>query len=600
MPHYSPPIDEVLFTLNEITAYRELTSLSNFKDISEDLTQAVLKEAGKLASGPIADINQIGDKKGATLENGSVKTAPGFPEAYKKFVEGGWNGISFPEDIGGQNMPFALGLSVNEFFTSANMAFSLCPLLTSGAVEAISAHASESIKKKYLSKLVSGEWTGTMNLTEPQAGSDVGSLTTKAIPNSDGSYNIFGTKIYITYGDHDLAENIIHLVLARTPDSPKGTKGISLFLVPKFFVNDDGVIAEKNDLRCGSLERKLGIHASPTAVMLYGETQGAKGWLIGQENQGMRCMFTMMNHARIDVGVQGLSIAERAYQQALEYAFSRKQGKSPLVQSDESVSIIEHPDVKRMILDIKSKIDAMRGLILTTGVYADLSKYHSNDDSKKLYSELVDLLTPIVKSWCTDIGFSSASTGLQVHGGMGFIEETGAAQHLRDSRIAPIYEGTNGIQALDLVFRKLSQSGGKAVDFLFKQIRELISDLNNEDSQDLEIISELLEKSMDSFKISTEWISSKAIKNFNDAASSASIYLDIFGILLGSYFLSKAALKSFNKIKNQKTNSSFYKNKIQIARFFAEQYLPRVINSPVSVKAGGTALGSVDFASFGG
>ena len=327
MPHYSPPVDEVLFTLKEITAYKELDSLKNFNDISEDLIQAVLNEAGKLASGPIAEINQIGDKKGAILENGSVKTAPGFPEAYKKFVEGGWNGISFPEEIGGQNMPFALGLCVKEFFTSANMAFSLCPLLTSGAVEAISAHASDQIKNKYLSKLVSGEWTGTMNLTEPQAGSDVGSLTTKAIPNSDGSYDIFGTKIYITYGDHDLAENIIHLVLARTPDSPKGTKGISLFLVPKFLVNDDGVVTEKNDLRCGSLEKKLGIHASPTAVMLYGENTGAKGWLIGEENQGMRCMFTMMNNARLNVGIQGVSVAEAAYQHALAYALDRRQGR---------------------------------------------------------------------------------------------------------------------------------------------------------------------------------------------------------------------------------------------------------------------------------
>ncbi|PPR77893.1 MAG: hypothetical protein CFH01_01305, partial [Alphaproteobacteria bacterium MarineAlpha2_Bin1] len=462
-----------------------------------------------------------------------------------------------------------------------------------------SAHGSDSIKSKYLSKLVSGEWTGTMNLTEPQAGSDVGSLTTRAVPNSDGSYNIYGTKIYITYGDHDLTDNIIHLVLARTPNSPKGTKGISLFLVPKFLVNDDGIITEKNDLRCGSLEKKLGIHASPTAVMLYGENEGAKGWLIGEENQGMRCMFTMMNHARIDVGVQGLSIAERAYQQALEYAFSRKQGKSPNVKSDETVSIIEHPDVKKMILDIKSKIDAMRGLILTTGVYADLSKYHSKENSKKLYSELVDLLTPIVKSWCTDIGFSSASTGLQVHGGMGFIEETGAAQHLRDSRIAPIYEGTNGIQALDLVFRKLSQSGGIAANFLFKEIENLIVDLNSEDSEDLKIISNLLKQSLDSFKLSTDWISSKIGQNFDDAASSASLYLDLFGVLLGSHYLSKAALKSFYKIKNQNTNSSFYKNKVQIARFFAEQYLPRVINSSISIKAGGTALGSVDFASLG-
>ena len=600
MPNYTPPLDEVLFTLREVTAYPELNSLENFSHVSEDLVEAILNEAGKLASGPIAEINHSGDKEGSIIENGSVKTPMGFKDAYKKFVDGGWNGISFPENIGGQNMPFSLGLSVNEFFTSANMAFSLCPLLTSGAVEALSAHASDELKNKYLLKLVSGEWTGTMNLTEPQAGSDVGSLTTKAIPNPDGTYNIFGTKIYITYGDHDLSENIIHLVLARTPDSPAGTKGISLFLVPKFIVNEQGALIEKNDLRCSSLEKKLGIHASPTAVMLYGEKVGAKGWLVGEINQGMRCMFTMMNHARIDVGVQGLSIAERSYQQALDFAFSRKQGKKMGVKSKEAVSIIEHPDVKRMILDMKSKIDAMRGLILTTGVYCDLGKHHSDEQKRNLYNELVDLLTPIVKSWCTDIGFDSASIGLQVHGGMGFIEETGAAQFLRDSRIAPIYEGTNGIQALDLVFRKLNQSGGLAVKYLFNDIKKLILDLDSIENEDFLIIANLLQQSLDAIEKSTDWINSKITEDYDAAASNASLFLDSFGVLLGGYYLSKAALVSYKKIEEEKANSSFYINKILIARFFSEQNLPKVINSFISIKAGSTALNSVDFKNFGG
>ncbi len=600
MPNYTPPLDEILFTLREVTNYPELNSLDNFSHVSEDLVEAILNEAGKLASGPIAEINHSGDKEGSIIEDGLVKTPLGFKEAYKKFVDGGWNGISFPESIGGQNMPFSLGLSVSEFFTSANMAFSLCPLLTSGAVEALSAHASDELKNKYLLKLVSGEWTGTMNLTEPQAGSDVGALTTKAVPNNDGSYNIYGTKIYITYGDHDLSENIIHLVLARTPDSPSGTKGISLFLVPKFIVNEEGDLGERNDIRCSSLEKKLGIHASPTAVMLYGEKVGARGWLVGEINQGMRCMFTMMNHARIDVGLQGLSISERSYQQALDFSFSRKQGKSTSIKSKEAVSIIEHPDVKRMILDMKSKIDAMRGLILSTGVFCDLGKHHDDEQKRNLYNELVDLLTPIVKSWCTDVGFNSASVGLQVHGGMGFVEETGAAQYLRDSRIAPIYEGTNGIQALDLVFRKLNQSGGLAVNYLLNEIKKLILELASIENEDFVVISDLLQKSLDAIEKSTDWISSKANQDYDAAASNASLFLESFGILLGGYYLSKAALVSYKKIEQEKINSSFYKNKILIARFFSEQNLPKVMNLLITIKSGSTALNSIDFKSFGG
>ncbi len=599
MPNYTPPVNEVLFTLKEMTSFDSLVSLEKYQNVSDDLIEAILNEAGKLASGPIADINQIGDKKGSVLNGDSVETPPGFIDAYKKYVEGGWNGISVPEEIGGQNMPFVLGLAVNEFFTSANMAFSLCPLLTSGAIEALSKHASKEIKDKYLSKLVSGEWTGTMNLTEPHAGSDVGALTTKAVPNGDGSYNIFGTKIYITYGDHDLSENIVHLVLARTPDSPPGTKGISLFVVPKNIVNDKGDLIERNDLKCTSLEKKLGIHASPTAVMLYGEKQGAKGWLIGEENKGMRCMFTMMNHARIGVGVEGLAIAERSYQQAVDYAFSRKQGKRPISVSSDYVPIIEHPDVKRMILDMKSKIDAMRALILNTGVYYDLGKIHTDPDLKTLYNELADLLTPVVKSWCTELGFMCASTGVQVHGGMGFIEETGAAQHLRDARIAPIYEGTNGIQALDLVFRKLTQSGCLALNHLKEQIQNQVKELRINEDKNLNIISELLEQSIKSFSSMTEWMVEQTDQNYDAAASSATLYLELFGYLLGGFYLSKGALSSYKKLGREKQNNIFYQNKISSARFFSEQYLPKVIYSLTSIKAGCEALESVDFKSLG-
>ena len=455
MSDYYAPIDDMRFTLRQIAGLDDLAQLPRFEDATPDLIDAVLEEAGKLAGEIIAPLNHSGDQEKSHLENGVVRTPKGFKEAYHAFVEGGWNALPFEPEYGGQGLPWALAGVVTEMINSANMAWALNPLLTQGAVELLQHHGSADQKARYLEKLVSGEWTGTMNLTEPQAGSDVGALKTKAVKQDDGTYKITGQKIYITHGEHDMADNIVHMVLARLPGAPEGTKGISLFLVPKFLVNDDGSLGDRNDLRAVSLEKKLGIHASPTCVMSYGDDGGATGWLIGEENQGMACMFTMMNNARLSVGIQGVAIAERAYQQALSYAKDRTQSRA-ISGSDGGVKIIEHPDVRRMLLTMRAYVEAGRAMSYYTMTALDRAKHH-NDESLRTVQQrdVVDLLTPIVKAWCTEKGVEAASLGVQIHGGMGFVEETGAAQHYRDARILPIYEGTTGIQALDLIGRKI-------------------------------------------------------------------------------------------------------------------------------------------------
>tara|TARA_B100000686_G_scaffold331914_1_gene396043 strand:- start:408 stop:2216 length:1809 start_codon:yes stop_codon:yes gene_type:complete len=595
MPEYKAPVRDLDFCLKEITDFKKLNDLHVFESLTDDVIDAIFQESGKLASDVMSSINHLGDKAGCIHENGIVRMPDGFKDAYKKYIEGGWNGLSFSEEIGGQGLPFTLGLAVNEMFSSANMALGLCPLLTTGAIEALSAHANHEIKEKYLPKLVSGEWTATMNLTEPQAGSDVGALRTRAILQKDGSYLISGTKIYITYGDHDLSENIIHLVLARTPEAPPGTKGISLFLVPKFLLDENGNTLEKNDLRCVSIEHKLGINASPTAVMSFGDNNGAKGWLIGEENQGMRCMFTMMNHARIGVGLQGPAIAERAYQQSFNYACDRKQGKKYGSTSKDSVPIIEHIDVRRMLISMKSQIEAMRAVYLSTGVYYDLSRHDPDFDNRKLYKGCTDLLTPVVKAWCTDIGFECASIGVQVHGGMGFIEETGAAQHLRDSRIAPIYEGTNGIQAIDLVFRKLKLDGGMPINYLIEKMKNQISFLDLESGdKDFITIKKYLSDSVSIFEKTCFCVTEYADKNFDLALSSATLFLKMFGTVYGGSLLAKGALSAKELSMLNKSENNFYKNKILIARFYSEQFLPQVNGMFESIKAGSDTLSKID------
>jgi 3-(methylthio)propanoyl-CoA dehydrogenase len=454
---YAPPLADMRFALDELAGLPEIALLPGCEQASADLVDAVLEEAAKLARDVLAPLNDVGDRERARLENGVVRTPPGFKEAYRKYAEGGWNALPFEPAHGGQGLPVALSTAVLEMWNAANMGFALCPLLNIGAVELLQAHGSDEQKRIYLEKMVSGAWTGTMNLTEPQAGSDVGALRTRAVREGD-HYRIAGQKIFITYGDHDFTDNIVHMELARTPDAPPGTRGISLFLVPKFLVDEDGSPGARNDIRTVSLEHKLGIHASPTCVLAFGDNGGAVGWLVGEENRGIECMFTMMNSARLNVGLQGVAIAERAYQQARDFARQRIQGKpigAPKDASGAAPPIIHHPDVRRMLLAMKAQTEAMRGLAYVTAGAIDRARHEPDEAAREAAQRRADLLIPVVKAWSTDLGVEIASTGVQVHGGMGYIEETGAVQHLRDARINPIYEGTNGIQANDLVGRKL-------------------------------------------------------------------------------------------------------------------------------------------------
>ena len=458
MSGYTAPLEDIRFVLDHIAELGDLVTLDRFRHAERDLVWSVLDEGARFVQDLVAPLNQVGDLEGSTLIDGQVRTPSGFQEMYKAFVNAGWGGIDAPSQWGGHEMPRIVGVAIEEMFTSANLAFSNCPLLTSGAVTAIAAHGTEEQKDGYLPKLITGEWSAAMNLTEPQAGSDLGVLTMRAVPAEDGTYRLRGTKIFITYGDHDMAANIVHLVLARVPGSPPRTRGISMFIVPKFLPDHNGEPGKPNDLKAVSLEHKLGIKASPTCVMAYGENAGgAVGFLLGGVNKGMHNMFSMMNTARISVAVQGMGVAERAYQQAVAFARERRQGRA--VGAKESSPIIDHPDVRRMLLTMRSNTEAMRALLYRAAMHQDLAKYAVTDRERRWHANCLALLTPVVKTWCTDLGVEVASVGIQVHGGMGYIEETGAAQHLRDARIAPIYEGTNGIQSIDLVMRKLPIDG---------------------------------------------------------------------------------------------------------------------------------------------
>ena len=469
---FASPVKQMIFALKEMANYSDLVGSKLWPDLDDSFVETLLNEAAKLADTSIAPLNQSADKAGSILKNGQVSTAPGFKEAYKELVNSSWGTVSGLKDYGGQGLPKTLAVMIQELWNTSCMSFSLCPMLTQGAIEAISHHGTDAQKNEYLPKLLTGEWSGTMNLTEPQAGSDVGALKTSAKRNTDGSYSIKGTKIYITFGEHDMAENIIHLVLARIEDAPKGNNGISLFIVPKYIKNEKSKELEKNDLICIGLEDKLGIHASPTCVMSFGEKSGAKGFLLGEENRGLACMFTMMNNARLNVGMQGVGIAERSLQQSFAYSKERKQGRHYDGGSNNSVNIIEHPDVLKMILKMESLTQASRAICYDNAIAIDLAQNHSDKKIREKYQLKADLLTPISKSWATDVGVEVSSLGIQVHGGMGFIEDTGVAQYYRDSRIAPIYEGTNGIQAIDLVTRKLKISDGLAVKNFLNEIKE--------------------------------------------------------------------------------------------------------------------------------
>ena len=560
---YTPPFAEQCFVLDVIADLPSLAAMTGFDGATPEMVEAILAEAGKLARDVFAPINAIGDKAGARLANGAVTLPLGFAEAYQRYVEGGWASLGAHPDHGGQGLPFIVACAVQEQLTSANMAFSLCMMLSQGAIEALQAHASPELQETYLTRLVTGEWTGTMNLTEPQAGSDVGALRTKAEPRADGTYRIEGSKIYITWGEHDCAPNIIHLVLARLPNAPPGTKGISLFLCPK--VLPDGT---RNDLRAVGLEHKLGIHASPTCTMAFGEHGECVGYLVGAEGAGMRAMFTMMNHARINVGLQGVAIAERAYQGALAYARDRVQS-AKLGIGGAPVRIIEHADVRRMLMTMKANTEAARALTYLTAAAVD--RAHAGHDIAA--AGRADLLTPVTKAYATDIGVEMSSLAVQVFGGMGFVEETGAAQHMRDARIAPIYEGTNGIQALDLVGRKLGMDGGVHWKALFAEIRQDIRDLPPKG--DLGMLRPYLDDALAALESATVWLTGNRGEALTDTAAGATPYLRMFGITVGGWLLAKQAVSASERLAAGTGDTAFLRAKIVTARFFAEQIVPQ-------------------------
>ncbi|MDA1099301.1 MAG: acyl-CoA dehydrogenase [Proteobacteria bacterium] len=589
MSAYQAPLKDIRFTLSQICDLEKLLTLPDFADCDGDTINAVLEEAGRLAAGVLAPLNRQGDVQGATLANGVVTTPDGFRDAYAAFRDGGWNGIQFDPLYGGMGLPLVIGNACAELWNSANMGFALCAMLTQGAIDAVSTHGSDELKETYLEKLVSGHWTGTMNLTEPQAGSDVGALRSRAEPAGDGTWRIKGQKIFITYGEHDFAENIIHLVLARTPGSPEGTRGISLFVVPKFLVNPDGSLGQRNDLRCINLEEKLGIHASPTAVMSFGDNEGAVGYLLGDENKGMRCMFTMMNAARLGVGVEGLAIAEAAYQHAVAYALERRQGKAIGATDSGPAAIVEHADVRRMLMTMKAQIDAMRALCYVNGQALDLSRHHGDEAQRAWFGQLAELLTPLSKAWCTDLGCEIASLGVQIHGGMGFIEETGAAQFYRDARIAPIYEGTNGIQALDLVMRKLGLQGGEVVRRYLGEMRSLDAALAG-GGETFAKTRANLGAALDSLEAATRWLAEAAVADPNAAAAGATPYLRMFGLTVGGYLIAKGGLAAAAQAGEADADTPFLATRVATACFYGEQLLPQAPALLPSITAGSGPL----------
>ncbi len=571
---FHAPLEDMRFALNEVAGLDEIARLPGYDEATPELVDAVLSEAGKLAAEVLAPLNQTGDREGAVFENGVVRMPRGFREAYRTYRDGGWPGLPFDPDFGGQGLPWLVGVAVQELLQAANMSFGLCPLLTQGAVELLQAHGTAAQKELYLTRLISGEWTGTMNLTEPQAGSDVGALKTRAVPNGD-HYLITGQKIYITYGEHDLAENIVHMVLARTPEAPPGTKGISLFLVPKFLPDADGRPGPRNDLRCVSIEHKLGINASPTAVMAYGDSGGAVGYLVGAENHGMACMFTMMNNARVLVGVQGLGIAERAYQQALDHARTRLQGRPPGDGAAGPEPIIHHPDVRRMLMTMKSQIEAMRALAYYGAAALDRAKRHPDEAERARSQALIDLLTPVIKAWCSDLGCEISSLGVQVHGGMGFIEETGAAQHYRDARILPIYEGTNGIQALDLLGRKLLRDDGRAMTALIAEIEAEAGLLADAADARLNGLGSSLGHGLAALRSATDWLLDNGRTDAALGAAGASPYLRLVGLVAGGWLLARSARCVATGNASAAYDPGFRSAKLATAGFYHDNILPQ-------------------------
>ena len=583
---YKAPVEEIAFTLKHVAGLGDAIEAGLLGDLGDDLVDAILHEAGRFATDEVAPLAEVGDRQGSRLVDGRVVTPDGWRDLYKNWIAGGWNGLTAPEDFGGQALPHMLNVAALEMWNSGSMAFALCPTLTMGAIEAINSHASGELKNTYLAKLVSGEWTGTMNLTEPHAGSDLGVLKTRAERRDDGTYRIFGQKIFITWGEHDAADNIIHLVLARLPDAPAGTRGISLFLVPKFLVNADGSLGARNDLFAHSLEHKLGIHGSPTCTMIYGdgkfgEEKGAIGWLVGEENKGLACMFTMMNNARLAVGMQGVAIAEAATQKAVAYARERVQGKAPNWAGGGMSPIIDHPDVTRTLLTMKALTQGARAISYTCAHAIDMS--HRAADRKQHWQERAALLTPIAKSFSTDVGVDVASSGIQVHGGMGFIEETGAARYLRDARIAPIYEGTNGIQAIDLVTRKLTLSDGDQVYGFIAELKQIADQVRHSNLGGFGATANRLDAAITDLGEATDWLLAQVRDGkATEALAGATPYQRLFGLVLTGCYLAKGGLAQ--------ASGGGAEGRIALCRFAAENLLSEVTALKDSVINGAASL----------
>jgi alkylation response protein AidB-like acyl-CoA dehydrogenase len=584
---YRPPIEDMAFALRKLAGIDRISG-NYFEAFEDDLIEPILEEAGKLAGDVLAPLNQPGDEQGAQLTGSGVIAPHGFGAAYRQFAEGGWMGLSAPEKWGGQGLPRTLANAVLEMLHASNMSFGLCPMLSAGAIEALIEHGHKAEQERYLPKLVSGEWTGTMNLTEPQAGSDVGALKTKAEPQDDGSYRITGQKIYITWGDHDMTENIIHLVLARLPDAPAGSRGVSLFVVPKVLVNDDGSLGERNGVKCIGLEKKIGIHASPTCVMEYDD---AKGWLVGEENKGLACMFTMMNAARLNVGLEGVGVAEAAYQTAYDYAQERKQGRVEGVEGP--APILHHADIRRTLTTMRAHTMASRAICYACGVAADLANSADDVETREAARMREELLTPIAKAWSTDIGVEMASLGVQIHGGMGFMNETLAAQLYRDARIAPIYEGTNGIQAIDLVGRKLSMAGGKAMANMITEIRETAREARESNDPQLGQIADRLAAAAEALEEATGWMAEVMTSDREKGLAGATAYLGLAGDVIAGHFLARGALSA------RADNSALRGRMTALAGFFAETSLAEAPGRVSGITRGGDSFLAESEALFG-
>lgn len=581
---YKAPVDDILIALKTAAGLPDLIDRGMAEGLDETTVRAIVEEAGRFATEVLDPLNSIGDGSGSRLVDGQVETPPGWKEAYDAFAAGGWSALPCPPEFGGQGLSQVISMVACEVWNSANLAFGLCPLLTQGAIDALHTHGSEELKRLYLPKMISGEWSGTMNLTEPQAGSDLGALTTRAERQSDGTYRITGTKIFITYGDHELTGNIVHMVLARLPDAPPGTKGISLFLVPKYLVNADGSLGARNDVVCASLEHKLGIHASPTCVMKYGENGGAVGYLVGEENRGLATMFIMMNQARLAVGVQGVALAERATQKAAAYAAERRQGRSASGGSAERMApIIEHPDIRRTLLTMRALTQAARSICLATAREIDISKRAGSEAERQQAAARAALLTPVAKAFSTDIGCEVASMGVQVHGGMGFIEETGAAQYYRDARILPIYEGTNGIQAIDLVTRKLPLGDGAVVEAYIHELAATAEEVRASNQPAFGRMGERLAEAVGALADATRWLGDTLRRDPEAALAGATPYLRLFGLAAGSGYLARAALAAVRDDPQAMP--------VVLARFFAETIATAAPGLGQSVTSGAAVIG---------